>query len=78
MPMPIERQSMRKVCLGILAFILVLCPIRDRVRLGFAALTMNRDFGLSAYVFGRSAGAFSWGYFLCSVPSDLNLQRPVN
>ena len=30
----------------------------DRANIGFAALTMNRDLGLSAYVYGLAAGAF--------------------
>jgi hypothetical protein len=40
-----------------------------------AALTMNKDIGLSAYVFGLGAGAFFWGYFLLEVPSNLILEK---
>ena len=36
---------------------------------------MNRDLGLSSYVFGLGAGAFFWGYFLLEVPSNLILER---
>jgi ACS family tartrate transporter-like MFS transporter len=57
----IERQTMKKVYLRLLPFCFVLYFIcyLDRVNIGFAALTMNKDIGLSAYVFGLGAGAFS-------------------
>jgi ACS family tartrate transporter-like MFS transporter len=47
----------------------------DRVNVGFAALTMNADIGLSAAAFGAGAGIFFVGYFLFEVPSNLLLQR---
>ena len=36
----------------------------DRVNVGFAALTMNKDLGFSPTVFGFGAGVFFFGYFL--------------
>src|SRR6202035_5556825 len=73
----IERQTMKKVYLRLLLFCFILYFIcyLDRVNIGFAALTMNKDIGLSAYVFGLGAGAFFWGYFLLEVPSNLILER---
>ncbi|KAA5611424.1 MFS transporter [Rhodovastum atsumiense] len=47
----------------------------DRVNIGFAALTMNQDLGLSASAFGFGAGIFFLGYVLCEVPSNLILAR---
>ena len=47
----------------------------DRVNIGFAALTMNEDIGLSAAAFGFGAGVFFIGYFLFEVPSNLILHR---
>jgi ACS family tartrate transporter-like MFS transporter len=47
----------------------------DRVNIGFAALTMNRDLGLSASAFGFGAGIFFLGYVLCELPSNLMLVR---
>jgi ACS family tartrate transporter-like MFS transporter len=47
----------------------------DRVNVGFAALSMNGDLGLSAQVYGFGAGIFFFGYFLCEVPSNLILER---
>ncbi len=38
-----------------------------RQHVAFAALTMNKDLGLSSYVFGLGAGAFFWGYFILRV-----------
>jgi MFS transporter, ACS family, tartrate transporter len=47
----------------------------DRVNVGFAALTMNKDLGFSAYLFGLGAGAFYGGYCLFEVPSNLMLEK---
>jgi len=47
----------------------------DRINVGFAALTMNRDIGLSPYVYGWGAGIFYVGYCLFEVPSNLMLVR---
>ncbi len=72
----IERQTMKKIYLRLLPFCFLLYFIcyLDRVNVGFAALTMNKDIGLSSYVFGLGAGAFFWGYFLLEVPSNLILE----
>jgi D-galactonate transporter len=47
----------------------------DRVNVGFAALTMNQDLGLSQTAFGFGAGIFFLAYFLFEVPSNLLLER---
>src|SRR5882724_13235351 len=47
----------------------------DRTSLGFAALTMNQQLGLSASQFGLAAGIFFLGYSLFEVPSNLMLYR---
>lgn len=39
--------------------------------MGFAALTMNRDLGLTATQFGFGVGVFHIGYCLFEVPSNL-------
>jgi len=36
---------------------------------------VNKELGLSSYVFGLGAGAFFWGYFILGVPSNLILRR---
>lgn len=73
----IERRTMRKVYWRLLPFTFALYLIcyLDRANIGFAALTMNRDLGLSSYIYGLGAGAFFWGYFLLEVPSNLILER---
>ncbi len=47
----------------------------DRVNIGFAALTMNKDLGFSNTVYGLGSGVFFAGYFLLGVPSNLMLRR---
>jgi MFS transporter, ACS family, tartrate transporter len=58
--------------------ILMICyfaAFLDRVNIGFAALTMNKDLGFSASAFGFGAGIFFLGYVLCELPSNLMLVR---
>ena len=57
----IERQTMKKVYLRLLPFCFVLYFIcyLDRVNIGFAALTMNKDLGLSSYILGSAPGRSS-------------------
>jgi len=68
---------MRKVTMRIVPFIILLYFISflDRVNIGFAALTMNKDLGFSPTVFGLGAGIFFLGYFLFEVPSNLILNK---
>ncbi len=47
----------------------------DRTNVGFAALSMDRDLGLSNSEFGAAAGLFFVGYCLLEVPSNLALYR---
>jgi MFS family permease len=45
------------------------------VNVGFAALEMNHDIGLSDSAYALGAGLFFWGYALLEVPSNLILAR---
>ena len=56
-------------------FLLYVVSFLDRVNVGFAALEMNRDLGLSPAVYGFGAGVFFIGYSLFEVPSNLILAR---
>ncbi len=56
-------------------FALYVIAYLDRVNTGFAALTMNRDLGLSSEQYGLLTGIFFWGYFLFELPSNLILDR---
>ncbi|ONF50782.1 MFS transporter [Methylobacterium radiotolerans] len=72
-----ESRTMRKVGLRLIPF-LVLCyfiAYVDRVNVGFAALTMNHDLGLSAAAFGLGGGLFFVAYVLFEVPSNLAMER---
>ena len=68
---------MRKVSLRLIPFMVVLYFVAflDRVNVGFAALTMNKDLGLTATVFGNGAGIFFVGYFIFEVPSNVALEK---
>ena len=74
---PLEQRTMRKVCLRLLPFAILVyffCYL-DRINVGFAALTMNKDLGLDASIYGMAAGAFFWGYVLFEVPSNIILEK---
>ena len=77
MPSELETRVMRKISFRIVPFIMLLYFIAfiDRVNIGFAALTMNKDLGFSPAVFGLGAGIFFLGYFLFEVPSNLILNK---
>lgn len=47
----------------------------DRTNVGFAALTMNRDLGFSASIFGFGAGIFFLGYVTFQIPATVLLER---
>ena len=75
--MSVERSTMRKVywrLLPLTILVYFLCYL-DRINVGFAALTMNKDLGLDAATYGMAAGAFFWGYFLFEVPSNIILEK---
>jgi MFS transporter, ACS family, tartrate transporter len=73
----LERTAIRKVYLRLLPVALLiyfLCYV-DRINVGFAALTMNKELGLDPSIFGIAAGAFFWGYCLFEVPSNIILEK---
>jgi ACS family tartrate transporter-like MFS transporter len=55
--------------------LLYLVSYIDRVNVGFAALTMNRDLNFSPEVFGFGAGVFSIGYCGFHLPGTLLVHR---
>lgn len=72
-----QRQTLLKVSWRLLPLIAMsyLVAYIDRTNVSFAALTMNPDLGLSAYLYGWGAGIFFLGYALFEVPSNMILQR---
>jgi len=72
-----EKRLIRKVAYRLIPF-LGICyffAYLDRVNLGFAALTMNKEFNFSPTVFSMGAGIFFIGYFLFEVPSNIALEK---
>ncbi|SEH88267.1 MFS transporter [Tardiphaga sp. OK245] len=78
-PAPDELRTctLKAVTWRLLPFMMLLYFIAylDRVNVGFAALTMNADLGLSATVYGLGAGVFFVGYVLFEVPSNVLLHK---
>ena len=68
----IQKAALRFVPLLTIAY---LFNYLDRTSLGFAALTMNQQLGLTASQFGLAAGIFFVGYSLFEIPSNLLLYR---
>jgi sugar phosphate permease len=73
----IEHGAMRKVGWRLVPFLMLCYFIAyvDRVNAGFAALTMNKDLGLSQAAFGLGAGLFYIAYILLEVPSNLAMEK---
>lgn len=76
-PSELEVRTLKKVSKRIIPFIFVLYIISflDRVNIGYAALEMNKDLGLTASVMGLISGIFFIGYFLFEVPSNMLMHR---
>lgn len=76
--MPTHEASAVKKAFRRLIPLLMVCyfvAYLDRANVGFAALHMGEDIGLSAAAFGVGAGLFFVTYFLFEIPSNLMLSR---
>jgi len=73
----LERRAFKKVAWRLMPLLSVgyVLNYLDRNNVGFAALTMNREIGLTATQFGTGAGILFFGYCLFEVPSNLALYR---
>ena len=73
----IETTVMRKVAWRLVPYLCIGYVINalDRYNVSIAALTMNKDLGLSASGYGLAAGAYFWSYVLCQVPANLILRK---
>ena len=67
----------RKIAWRLVPFLMLLYLVAflDRVNISFAALTMNRDLGISETLYGFAAGVFFLSYCLFQVPANLVLAR---
>lgn len=72
-----EKRAIKRISCRIVPFIVLLYFVSflDRVNIGFAAMSMNRDLGIGPYAFGIGAGIFFVGYFMFEVPSNLILHK---
>jgi ACS family tartrate transporter-like MFS transporter len=61
--------------LPLLAVVVYFLCYLDRINVSFAALTMNKDIGLTAAVYGISSTAFYIGCCLFEVPSNIVLDK---
>jgi MFS transporter, ACS family, 4-hydroxyphenylacetate permease len=74
----IDRHAViRKVWRRLIPFLFVLYVFNylDRINIGFAALSMNRDLVLTATTFGLANSIFYIGYVACEIPSNLLMVR---
>jgi ACS family tartrate transporter-like MFS transporter len=72
-----ETAVIRKVAWRLIPFLCIayVTNALDRYNVSIAALTMNKDLGLSASVYGLAAGSYFWSYVLCQVPANLMLRK---
>src|SRR5215470_17815996 len=72
-----EIQIIRKLQWRLIPYLFLLYVISfiDRVNIGFAALTMNKELGITSEQFGWVAGIFFFGYVLSGIPSNLLLHK---
>ena len=73
----IEAATIARIAKRFMPLLLIAYSIAylDRVNVGFAALTANKDLHLTPTVYGWGAGIFFVGYFLFEFPSNLILER---
>ncbi len=72
-----EIQIIRKVQWRLIPYLFLVYVISfiDRANIGFAALTMNKELGITSEQFGWVAGVFFFGYVLSGIPSNLMLHK---
>ena len=73
----VESKTIQKLQIRLIPYLFLLYVVAmiDRVNIGFAGLTMNKDLGLTSQQFSIAAGVFFVGYFLFEVPSNLILHK---
>src|SRR5215470_3116606 len=73
----IGTRTIQKLRIRILPFVFLLYVTNhlDRINIGFAALTMNKELAITSQQFGLLTGIFFLGYFILEVPSNLLFYR---
>jgi sugar phosphate permease len=71
----LERMTMRRVALRIVPFLMLCFVVNfiDRINVGMAALTMNRDIGLKPTELAFGVSLFFAAYVTFGIPSNLAL-----
>lgn len=77
MPGVLHTRTVRRIRSRLLPylFLLYIVAFLDRTNIGFAALTMNRELGISSAQYGFLTGIFFWGYFLFEIPSNVLMHK---
>ena len=77
MPETVAQTAFRKIIWRLMPLLTVgyILNYLDRGNIGFAALQMNKELGLTAAQFGFGAGILSLGYCAFEIPSNLALYR---
>ena len=73
----IESRTIRKLRVRIIPFLFLLYIVAylDRINIGFAALTMNKQLAITSRQYGLLVGIFFFGYFFFEIPSNLLLHK---
>src|ERR1700692_841125 len=73
----LEQRAIRKITWRLIPFLMLLYFVAflDRINIGFAALTMNKDVGLTSQMFGLGAGIFFLGFFAFEVRATVILHN---
>jgi ACS family tartrate transporter-like MFS transporter len=73
----IGTKTIQKLRIRILPFVFLLFVVAllDRVNIGFAALTMNKELAITSQQYGLIFGIFFFGYFFFEIPSNLLLHK---
>ena len=73
----LEKSTTGKVAARFVVFLIICYFVAylDRVNVGFAKLTMDKDLGISDTAFGFGAGVFFLAYFVFEVPSNMLLDK---
>jgi MFS transporter, ACS family, tartrate transporter len=74
---PVADRARRKVYIHVVLPLLIASVLAyvDRINIGYASLTMNKDLGFDARVFGFGAGIFYAGYVIFEIPGALFAER---
>src|SRR5437773_10671681 len=75
--MSMQAGTVQKLRLRIIPYLFLLYVIAflDRINIGFAALTMNKELAITSHQFGLIAGIFFLGYSSFEIPSNLLLHK---